>query len=99
MVEYAKKYEDDPSIADRDELWRLVLADQFVEDANFGRRRPFSGSFCDSSDGTAMSVQLARLCEGRDAEIAKLGGVGLVGFTAGFARSDCRQGVDHTPEK
>jgi hypothetical protein len=96
---YVREYKDDPSIRDQDDLWRRIQPEWIIFDEALGRNRPSSAAFQDSSDGTAMSVDLAKLRSGTAEALASYPGHGLASFTAGFARRDCRQGVDHTPEE
>lgn len=78
-------YSDDTSILDSDALWRRIPYLQWVFDHNLGRVRPSTGCFDDSSDGTPMSVDLARIS--RDPHRNLPSDFALAEFTAGLARS------------
>lgn len=90
-------HRDDPTITDSEE----IRPDQIVKDENLKRLRPSTAAFEDSSDGSPMSVQLSEVVRssGGNAETALAGydGYALAGFTAGFARQECKQGVEREP--
>lgn len=93
-------HSDDPTIPNSAELWRRIQPDQIVLDENLNVLRPSTAAFSDSSDGTPMSVQLAEivLAHGGAANSVMVGFEGaLAGFTAGFARNECAQGVEKAP--
>lgn len=80
---------DDPSILDADPLWRRIHHSWLVPDGAGGRRLS-SAAFDNSSDGSGMSVTLAR--EAREAgvtparELAPFPGLGLAELSAGVCR-------------
>jgi hypothetical protein len=82
------------AIDDRDDLWRRIK--QWVDDKNLGRRRPTSANFGDSSDGSGMSVDLARLRGSIEEALHGHEDEGLVAFPAGMARA-LEQEVVHVP--
>jgi len=94
-------HSNDPTIQDSAVLWRRIRPDQIFLDDNLKILRPSTAAFDDSSDGTPMSVQLAEIVlqGGGSAEAAIVGfdGFALAGFTAGFARHECNQGIERAP--
>lgn len=100
---YEVVYQDDPNIPDDAELWRRVPPYLCVPDGNSGRIRPSSAAFSDSSDGTPMSVDLAKivLANGGDPTTTLAGypGCFLVSLTAGQVRDPLKgkQGVQLSP--
>lgn len=92
---------DDRTIADSAKLWRRIHPTWIFYDDNLKRKRPSSAAFDDSKDGTPMSVQLAEIVieSGSNAqkELAGYDGYALAEFTAGFARNECRQGIEPNP--
>jgi hypothetical protein len=95
------EHSDDPTIQDAAVLWRRIRPDQIVRDDNLNRLRPSTGAFEDCSNDTPMSVQLAEIVlqggGSSEAAIAGFDGFALAGFTAGFARHQCHQGVERAP--
>lgn len=91
---------DDPSIRNWAELWRWIHPKQFVLDENLKRMRPSSAAFKDSSDGTPMSVDRAKVLAaiGRDeySILRNFPGEALAAFTARLARR-LNQGVEPNP--
>jgi hypothetical protein len=95
-------YEDDPTIADGEILWRRVCPTWIVPDSNLGGRRLSSQAFENSKDGSPMSVFLAALVlrSGRGPADLVFPGYGMVSITAGLARvSGQRVCRDPLPEE
>jgi hypothetical protein len=92
------EYEDDPSIADDDVLWRRVPLHPswVVFDETQGRLRPSSSAFDNHRDGTPMSAYLA--AGGNTVEEVLEGhpNYSLAGFSAGLARLQ-GQGIVRRP--
>lgn len=55
------QYKDDPAILDADVLYRRIHPNFIINDQKRGTRRPSSAAFTNSSDGTPMSVAVAKL--------------------------------------
>ena len=96
MTSYTKAYVDDPSIVDDDQLWRRIHPSWWVMDRNLGERRLSSAAFDDPHDGTAMSVDIARLRVSVEDALAQHDGYGLAAFAAKVAR-DFGQGIERAP--
>jgi hypothetical protein len=92
---------DDLSILAQDELWRRIPPWHLVPDYNLGRKRISSAAFHDDSDGSPMSVDIAKIREannqGPGHSLAGLKDFGLAAITAGLARQ-CGQIVHPEPE-
>ena len=90
--------DDDPTIADEDDLWRRVTPDWVLRDENEGRVRPSSAAFRDPS----LSVLLAR-DDNPDRALTgwRERGFGLAAIRAGLARSHrqtvCREPTPQDP--
>lgn len=93
-------FEDDPSIQDDAELWRIIHPTWIVRDDNERGWRLSSAAFDDSKDGSPLSVLLAAVVRdtGRDADdvLARFAGYGLAALTAAAVRAQ-QQGVTRTP--
>ena len=88
--------EDDQSIGDAAELWRRLNPDWCIWDKNLGRKRPSSGAFDDSRDGTPMSVTIGGEASGPEILLENHEGYGLAVFPAGLARR-CNQRLVRHP--
>jgi hypothetical protein len=90
-MEEAANYADDSDIEDDAVLWRRVPPFWVVRDENRGEFRPSSAAFQDSSDGSAMSVQIEKIVNSMQRTPADvLTGYenhSLCSFVAGLARS------------
>ena len=82
-------------IEDADVLWRRVPRIWFVHDEQAGHRIS-RAAFSDSSDGSAMSVDVARMRETAEQTREGYPNCGVVGFPAKVAR-DLNLTVEHTP--
>ena len=106
-----RQHEDDPGIRDSEALWRRIPRNPLglphvkyrVYDEKLGRERPTSIAFCDSADGSPMSVLLAEAVAktGRgpsDVVTGRFEGYLVASIAAGLARSCVpRQGVARDP--
>lgn len=87
----AKRFSDDPSIAEGTALLRRVPPRHFFLDENLGRLRPSSAAFEDDEDGDPMSVYRQDIidAEGGNARRVLAGheGYGLASLLTGEVRS------------
>jgi hypothetical protein len=90
------KHTDDLTILDDDELWRRIHYKQWIRDDKLGRVRPTSKAFQSPSDGSPMSVVLAKEHSNPESYLEKYEEPALASITAGLAR-ECSQGVAREP--
>jgi hypothetical protein len=86
MADSSTVYRDDPNVLDEHSLWRRIARDHYIEDRRSGQKRVSSGAFCDSSDGSPMSVYLAAIEGTTDRIRGRYSDEGLSEFTARFVR-------------
>jgi len=93
------EYVDDASVSGDEKLWRNIPPWHIVRGKD-GKLRASSAAFCDSEDGSPMSVTLQSLAYERglpaESAIKGLKGFALAAITAGLARSR-GQGIQRDP--
>ncbi len=97
------QHQDDPTIADDDNLWRRVPigSNHILFDENLGRYRPTSAAFDDSPDGSSMSILIEQIVlqSGRTAQSTMVGhdSYALASITARLARTQ-NQAIVRDPQ-